>query len=109
MFSARFDRLDEDNQSLDETKFFINLKINHNLTETDLDKIDVISPLEHQIKQEEMKDSGWTFDDKNSMTIYFHKTGEINGSSYVNIPLRSNGISNSENLIKNALFLVQMS
>ena len=38
------------------------LKINHNLTETHLDKIDIKSPLEHQIQQQEMKDSGWRFD-----------------------------------------------
>ena len=33
VFSARFDKQDEDNQVLDETILFINLKINHNLTE----------------------------------------------------------------------------
>ena len=58
VFPARFDKQDEDNQVLDETELFINLNINHNLTESDLDKIDVRSPLEHQIQQQEMKDSG---------------------------------------------------
>ena len=32
VFSARFDKQDEDGQVLDETEFFINLKINHNCT-----------------------------------------------------------------------------
>ena len=32
VFSARFDKQDEDNQVLDETELFIILKINHNLT-----------------------------------------------------------------------------
>ena len=41
-----FDKQDEDNQLLDETQLFINLNINHNLTETDIDNIDIISPLE---------------------------------------------------------------
>ena len=59
VFSARFDKQDE---VLDETELFNNLKINHNLTESDLDKIDVRSPLEHQIQQQEMKHSGWRFD-----------------------------------------------
>ena len=33
VFSARFDKQDEDNQKLDETELFINLNINLNLTE----------------------------------------------------------------------------
>ena len=67
----------------------------------DLDKIDNKSPLEHQIQQQEMEDSVWRFDKINSMTIYFHKTGEMNGSNYyVKIPLRSNAILNVENTDK---------
>ena len=45
VFSARFDEQDEDNQLLDETELFINLNINHILTQTDLENIDVVSPL----------------------------------------------------------------
>ena len=71
VFSARFDKQDEDNQVLDETELFINLNFNHNLTQSDLDKINTISPLEFQIQQQEMKNSGWSFDKINSMTIYF--------------------------------------
>ena len=71
VFSARFDKQDEDGQLLDETELFINLNINHNLTQTDLDNIDVVSPLEYQKQQQEMKDSGWRFDKIISMTIYF--------------------------------------
>ena len=97
VFSARFDKQDEDNQVLDETEFFINLKINHNLTESDLYKIDVKSPLEHQIQQQEMKDSGWRFDKINSMTVYYYKTGIMNGSIYIKFPVRSNAILNIEN------------
>ena len=97
VFSARFDKQDEDNRVLDETELFINLNISHNLTETDINKIDVVSPLEYQIQQQEMKDSGWRFDKVISMTIYFYKTTEMNGSNYVKIPLRSNAILNVEN------------
>ena len=96
-FSARFDKQDENNQILDETEIFINLNINHNLTQSDLDKIDVVSPLKHQIQQQEMKDRGWRFDKINSMTLYFYQTGIMNGSNYVKIPLRSNAILNIEN------------
>ena len=97
VFSARFDKQDENIQVLDETELFIILNINQNLTESDLDNIDVKPPLEHQIQQQEMKDSGWRFDKIISMTVYFHKTIEMNGSNYVKIPLRSNAILNIEN------------
>ena len=96
VLSAIFDKQDEDGQKLDETELNINLNINHNLTKSDLDNIDVLSPLEHR-KQQEMKDSGWRFDKINSMTVYFYKTNEINGSNYVKIPLRSNAILKIEN------------
>ena len=97
VFSARFDKQIEDNQVLDETELFNNLNIHHNLTQTDIDYIDIISPLEHQIQQQEMKDSGWRFDKINSMTIYFYKTIEMNGTNYVKNPLRSNAVLKVEN------------
>ena len=48
------------------------MNINHNLTQTDIDKIDVISPLKHKIHYEEMKDFDWQFYKINSMTVYFY-------------------------------------
>ena len=59
-----------------------------------------MSPLEHQKQQQEMKDSGWRFDKINSMTVYFYKTSEMDGSNYNEIPLRSNAILNIENIHK---------
>ena len=97
VFSARFDQQDEDGQLLEETELFINFNINQNLTQSDLDKIDIRFPLEHQIQKQEMKDSGWRFDKLYSMIIYFNKTTEMNGSNYVKIPLRSNAILSIEN------------
>ena len=47
-----------------------------------------------------MKDSGWRFDNINSTIVYFFKTGELNGSNYLKIPLRSNAILNIENIDK---------
>ena len=44
-----------------------------------------------------MKDSGWRFDKISSMTIYFYRTNEMNGSNYIKNPLRSNAILNIEN------------
>ena len=97
VFSARFDKQNEDNQVLDETELFINLNMNYNITQSDIDNIDIKSPLEQQIQKQEMKDSGWRFDKINSMTIYFYETNEMNGLNYVKIPLRTNAILNVEN------------
>ena len=81
VFSARFDKQNEDDQVLDETELFNNLNINHSLTESDLDKIDIRSPLEHQKQQQEMENSGWRFGKIKSMTIFFFKTDEMYGSN----------------------------
>ena len=69
---------------------------NHNLTETDINNFDVKSSKEHQTQQQVMNDSGWRFDKTNAMTIFFYKTGELNGSNYVKTPLISNAILNIE-------------
>ena len=50
VFSARFDKQVEDDQLLDETELFINLNINQNLTQIDLDNINITFPLERQIQ-----------------------------------------------------------
>ena len=97
IFSARFDKKDEDNQVLDATELFNILIINHNLTESDLDKKYIRSPLEHQIQRQEMREFERRFDKIKSMIIYFYKTGEMNGRSYVIIPLRSSATLIVEN------------
>ena len=82
---------------MDETDFFINLNFNHKLKETDIGNIDLKSPLAQQIENQEKKSSGWNFVKNNTMTLFFYKTGEMNGSSYGKIPLRSSAILNIEN------------
>ena len=69
------------------------MNINNNLTEIDINYIDVKSQLEHQIQIQETKESGSIFDKINSMKIGFYKTGDLDGSSYVKIPLRSNSLN----------------
>ena len=96
VFSARFDKQNEDNQVLDETELFINLNMNYNITQSDIDNIDIKSPLEHQIQKQEMKDSGWRFDKINSMAVYFYESNEMNGLNCVKIHLRTNAILNIE-------------
>ena len=97
LFSASFYKINEEDQRYNEIELYINLNINHNLTESDIDNIDVRSQLEQQIQNQEMKESGWIFDKINSMKISFFKTTELNGTSYVKIPLRSNAILNIQN------------
>ena len=96
-FSASFYKFNEEDQRNNHIELYINLKINNNLTESDIDNIDIRSQLEDQIQMQDLKESGWIFDKINSMKISFYKTTELNGSSYVKIPLRSNAILNIQN------------
>ena len=57
LLSASFYKINEEDQRSDEIELFFNLKINHNLTESDIDNIDVRSQLEHQIQIQETKES----------------------------------------------------
>ena len=97
LFSASFYKINEEDQRYNEIELYINLKVNHNITESDIDNIDVRSQLEHQIQNQETKESGWIFDKINSMKISFYKTVELNGTSYVKFPLRSSHIVNIKN------------
>ena len=63
------------------------MNINHILTETYIDNIDIKSLLEHQIQQKGMKDPGLRFDKIISMTLYY-KTDENISISNVNFPRR---------------------
>ena len=100
LFSASFYKINEEDQIYNQIELYLNLKINNNLTESVIDNIDVRSQLEHQIQMQELEDSGWIFDKYNSMKISFYKTTELNGTSYVKIPLRSNAILNIQNNAK---------
>ena len=96
MFSASFQKINQEDQRSDETELFWSLNPNHRLTEIDIDNVDIKSQLEHQIEIQEIKESGSIFDKTNSKN-FFHKTGELNGSSYVKIPSRSKALLNVEN------------
>ena len=48
LFSASFYKINEEDQRYNHIELFMNLKINNNLTESDIDNIDVRSQLEHQ-------------------------------------------------------------
>ena len=76
------------------------MNINHNLTENDINDTDVKSQFEHQIQTQVTKKSGSIFDKINAKTKRFYKTGELNGSSYVENPLRSNALIKIKNNYK---------
>ena len=97
LFSASFYKINEEDQRYNQIELYMNLKNNINLTESDIDNIDVRSQLEEQFQIQELKESGWIFDKINSMKISFYKTTEMNGTSYVKIPLRTNAILNVQN------------
>ena len=83
LFSASFYKIDEEDQRNNHIELYMNLKINNNLTESDINNIDVRSQLEEQIQIQELKDSGLIFDKINSMKISFYKTIELDGTSYI--------------------------
>ena len=97
LFAASFYKINEEDQRDNHIEFYLNLKINNNLTESDIANIDIRSQLEHQIQMQELKDSGWIFDKINSMKISFYKTTKMNGTSYVKIPLRTSASLNVQN------------
>ena len=101
LFLASFYKINEEDQRSDKTESINNLKISHKLKETDLKNIDVKSQLEHQIQLQEAKESGGIFHEINSMKINFFKSGELNGSNYVKIPLRSSALISFKNDDKN--------
>ena len=73
------------------------MNINNKLKENDIDNIDIKFQFEHQIQIQETKESGWIFDKTNSMKIRLNNIGELNGSPYVKIPLRSNALVKIKN------------
>ena len=90
LFSYSFYKIKKEDQRNDEIDLFTDLNFIQILTESDIDSIDVRSQLELQIQIPATKYSGWILDKKNSMKTGFCETGEINGSSYVKSPSRSN-------------------
>ena len=69
LFSASFYKINEEDQRSDETEIIIILNNNLNLTENDIDKIDIKSQLKHQIQYQETKKFGWIFGKTNPMKI----------------------------------------
>ena len=92
VFSVIFDK-----ETQEEIKQYVSLKVNKSLTWSDIEKYDLETKTNTLIENLQMKDSGWRFCKIATITKYFYKTDELNGSSYVKTPLRSSAILNIEN------------
>ena len=57
-FSASFYKINEEDQRNDEIELNINLIVNHKLTDTEIDDIDIKPQLEHQIQIQKTKECG---------------------------------------------------
>ena len=84
----------EDDEISSETELPITLSITHNLTQSETDNIKIQWILEIRIQSIERKQSGWKFQRIITMGISFYKSGELNGSSFVNVHLRSSAVLN---------------
>ena len=62
IFSARFDKRNEEGQTLDLTESYISLIISHNKTESDLLINIVRFASQEKLERQRIKDCGWTFD-----------------------------------------------
>ena len=96
-FMLIFGKFEEDGDIRKEAEMTINLKMTKNLTQSEIDNVDIPWDLEARKQNLEMKESGWDFQRVISMTISFYNTGNMDGSSYIKVPLRSSAILNIKN------------
>ena len=92
-----FYKFEEDGDIRKEAEMTVNLNMINNLTQSEIDNVDIQWDLEARKQNLEMGESGWIFQRFNSMTISYYNTGNMDGSSYVKIPLRSSAIVNNKN------------
>ena len=90
-------KFEEDGDIRKEVEMTINLNMTNNLTQSEIDNVDIQWDLESRKQNIEMQESGWVFQRVISMTISFYNTGNMDGSSYVKIPLRSSALLNIKN------------
>ena len=96
-FMLLFYKFEEDGDIRKEAEMTVTLNMTNNLTQSEIDNVDIQWDLEARKQNLEMRESGWNFQRVNSMTISFYNTGNMDGSSYIKIPLRSSAIVNIKN------------
>ena len=96
-FLVLINKYGEDNEILSEIELPITLSITHNLTHSEKDNFNNQWTLENRIQSIGKRESGWNFQRINTMGRSFYISGELNSSSYVKRPLRSNALVNIKN------------
>ena len=96
-FMLLCNNFEEDGDIRREAEMTINLNMVNNLTQSEIDNVNVQWEVEAGKQNLEMRNSGWNFQRVISMTISFYNTGNMDGSSYVKIPLRSSALVNIKN------------
>ena len=96
-FMLLFYKFEEDGDIRREAEMTVTLNMVNNLTQSEIDSVDIQWAVEARKQNLEMCESGWNFQRVNSMTISFYNTGSMDGSSYVKLPLRSSAIINVKN------------
>ena len=76
-FLVLFNKYEEDNEITSEIETPITLSIIHNLTQTDIDIINIQWDVENRIQSVEMKESGGNFQKNNTMGFSFYKIGNL--------------------------------
>ena len=88
-FMLLFYKFEEDGDIRKEAEMTINLNMTNTLPQSEIDNVNVQWDLEARKQNLEKQESGWVFQRVNSMTISYYNTGNMDGSSYVKVPLRS--------------------
>ena len=96
-FMLLFYNFEEDGDIRKEAEMPINLNMTNNLTQSEIDNVNVQWDLESRKQSLEMRESGWVFQTVTLMTISYYNAGNMDGSSYVKVPLRSSAILNIKN------------
>ena len=96
-FMLLFYKFEEDGDIRKEAEMTITLNMTNNLTQSEIDNVNIQWDVEARKQNLEMRESGWIFQRVNSMTISFYNTGNMDGSSYIRVPLRSSAILNIKN------------
>ena len=93
-FMTLFYKFEEDGDIRKKAEMSINLNMTNNLTQSEIDNTNIQWDLEARKQILEMQESGRVFQRVNSMTISYCNTGNMDGSSYVEVPLRSSAVLN---------------
>ena len=80
-FLVLFNKYGEDIETPSEIELPITLSNTHNLTQPEIDNINIQWTLEIRIQSVELKNSGWNYRKINRMGTSFFESGELNGSS----------------------------